>query len=58
MLEETVANEMDPDLIIMRLGQPTTVSEENKSEPISSTKDGETYHLSFHRSDFAKKREA
>ena len=37
MLGETVANEMDPDLIVMRLGQPNySSSAEKKSEAISS----------------------
>ena len=55
MLNETVANEMDPDLIIVRLGKPIVAE---KSQPISSVKDGDAYTVSFHRGDFAKKREA
>ena len=59
MLHETVANEMDPNLIVIRLGPPLSKERmSDKSAPVNSVNDGETFALSFHRNDFSKKRDA
>ena len=59
MLHETVANELDPNLIVIRLG-PTLSKERmsDKSSPVNSVNDGDTFAVSFHRNDFSKKRDA
>jgi len=59
MLLETVANEMDPNLIIIRLGahmDKTKLLEKNT--PISSVRNADIFSVSFRRGTFAKKRDA
>ena len=56
---EKVANEMDPDLVLIRLGSAIDKSQlTDKSAPISNVKDQDTFSVSFHRTNFEKKREA
>ena len=59
MLHETVANEMDPNLIVIRLG-PALSKERmsDKSAPVNSVNDGDIFAVSFHRDNFNKKRDA
>ena len=59
LLMEKVANEMDPDLVLIRLGSAIDKSQlTDKSAPISNVKDQDTFSVSFHRTNFEKKREA
>ena len=59
MLLEKVANEMDPNLIIIRLGDSLEKQKLlEKSAPISSVKDQDMFAVSFRRANFEKKRDA
>ena len=50
MLFEKRANEMDPNLILIRLGNPLTKDNLlDKSAPISTVKDQETFSVSYRR---------
>lgn len=55
MLIEKFANEMDPNLIIVRLGDSLDKTKllEELSAPISSVKDQDTFAVSFKRGTFA-----
>ena len=59
MLHETVANEMDPNLIVIRLG-PALSKEKmsDRSAPVNSVNDGDVFAVSFHHDNFNKKRDA
>jgi len=55
-LTESIANEMDPNIILLRLNSLTPNSEDSKS--ISSVSDGEKFMVSFTKKTFNRKREA
>lgn len=59
MLHETVANEMDPNLVLIRLG-PTIDKTKllDKSIIIGTVAHGDTFSVSFARANFEKKRDA
>ena len=59
MLFEKRANEMDPNLILIRLGNPLTKDNLlDKSAPISTVQDQETFSVSYRRAQYEKKRDA
>lgn len=60
MLHEIVANEMDPNLVLIRLGHALDkdLQSLDKSSPISSVQHGDTFGVSFRRASFEKKRDA
>lgn len=59
MLLEKVANEMDPNLILIRLGNAMEKEKLlEKSTPISTVQDQDTFIVSFRRAAFEKKRDA
>ena len=59
LLKQTVANEMDPNLVLIRLGDTSQIASETKSStPITSVQSGDSFFISFHRADYEKKREA
>lgn len=59
MLVETVANEMDPNLIVLRLGKHMSKEDLlDKSLSIGSVSHGDTFGVSFRRANFGTKREA
>ena len=52
-LKEEGANEMDPNLILIRLGRPdTSAATTYNSTPISSVKDGQNFIVKYLRKDF------
>ena len=59
MLFEKRANEMDPNLILIRLGNPLTKDNLlDKSAPISTVQDQEIFSVSYRRARYEKKRDA
>ena len=59
MIHETAANEMDPNLVLVRLG-PTIDKTKllDKSTIIGTVAHGDTFSVSFARANFEKKRDA
>jgi len=59
LLIEATATEMDPNLLLIRLGKPLTKEQmSQKSSSIGTLSHGDTFGVSYRRADFAKKREA